>query len=76
MTDLSTKPDVILKIDAELLAEAQRQISAPSPDAAVEEALQRLVETERAKRQAALDALRKMVDSGEVTFLLPGEEEE
>jgi len=57
-----------VRIDAELLAEALRQISATSPDAAIEEALRRLVETEREKRRAALDALRQMVDDGEVTF--------
>jgi hypothetical protein len=40
----------------------------------IEEALRRLVETEREKRLAALDAVRKMVDDGEVTFGVPDEE--
>jgi len=68
MTDLATKPDTNVEIDTELLAEAQRQISAASPEATINEALLRLVETERAKRQAAGDALHRMVESGELTF--------
>jgi len=59
---------VELKIDAELLLETQRQISAASPDAAVNEALRRLVDEERAKRDAARARLRQMYDDGELDF--------
>jgi len=68
MTDLAVKPETDVEIDAELLGEAQRQISATSPEAVINEALRRLVETERAKRQAAGEALHRMVESGELTF--------
>jgi Arc/MetJ family transcription regulator len=76
MTDLATKPDaaprseirVELKLDAELLLEAQRQIGANSPDAAVNEALRRLVDEERAKRDAARASLRQMYDDGALDF--------
>jgi Arc/MetJ family transcription regulator len=51
-------------IDGELLAEAQRQISAPSLNAAINEALRRLVDEERAKRRAALARLQEMHDQG------------
>jgi len=68
VTDLATKPEADVEIDAGLLGEAQRQISAASPEAAINEALRRLVEEERAKRQAAGDALHRMVQSGELTF--------
>ena len=72
VTDLATKPEtevaVMVKIDAELLGEARRQISAPSPDAAITEALRRLVDQERAKRDAARARLRKMYDDGELDF--------
>jgi Arc/MetJ family transcription regulator len=56
------------EIDAELLAEAQRQISALSINAAINEALRRLVETERGKRREALAKLRQMVEDGELRF--------
>ena len=68
VTDLATKPEVTIKINAALLEEAQRQISAPSPDAAIEEALRRLVEAEREKRRAAGAAIDRMIESGELTF--------
>jgi len=82
MTDLATRPhaaakrdaptardiQVTLTVDAELLLEAQRQISAESVDAAVHEALRRLVDQERAKRDEARARLRRMYDSGELEF--------
>ena len=68
MTDLATNPETEVEIDRELLEEAQRQISATSPNMAINEALRRLVETERAKRRAAGEALRLMVDNGELEF--------
>jgi Arc/MetJ family transcription regulator len=76
MTDLATKSDVAprseirveLNLDAELLLEAQRQIGASSPDAAVNEALRRLVDEERAKRDAARARLRQMYDDGALDF--------
>jgi Arc/MetJ family transcription regulator len=52
------------EIDAELLSEAQRQISAASPNAAINEALRRLVEHERAKRRRAMERTQQMVDEG------------
>ncbi|GIM98210.1 type II toxin-antitoxin system VapB family antitoxin [Paractinoplanes toevensis] len=68
MTDLATKPETDVEIDAELLEEAQRQISAPSPNAAINEALLRLVTTERARRGAAMEALRKLARDGHFNF--------
>ncbi|NMO51424.1 type II toxin-antitoxin system VapB family antitoxin [Actinoplanes sp. TBRC 11911] len=74
MTDLLHNPEietnvgVEVEIDAELLAEAQRQISAPSINATINEALRRLVETERGKRRDALAELREMVQAGEINF--------
>jgi Arc/MetJ family transcription regulator len=71
VTDLAIKPDEVVmgvKINVELIEEAQRQISAPTCDDAVNEALRRLVEQERAKRRAARESIQRMVDSGELTF--------
>lgn len=82
MTDLATRPQetttpqepatsdiqVILAVDAELLLEAQRQLGAESIGAAVNEALRRLVDQERAKRDEARARLRRMYDSGELEF--------
>ena len=72
LTDLATGPTTAPaaepEIDAELLEEAQRQISAASPNAAINEALKLLVETARAKRQAAGEALYRMVERGELDF--------
>jgi Arc/MetJ family transcription regulator len=64
MTDLATSPITEPDIDGELLAEAQRQISAPSLNAAINEALRRLVEEERAKRRAAMERLHQMHEEG------------
>ncbi|MEU8608973.1 type II toxin-antitoxin system VapB family antitoxin [Actinoplanes sp. NPDC048791] len=64
LTDLATSPITEEEIDAELLAEAQRQISAPSLNAAINEALRRLVEEERGKRRAAMERLQRMHDEG------------
>jgi len=66
MTDLATRPETETEeeIDGELLAEAQRQISAPSLNAAINEALRRLVDQEREKRRAALERLQRMHDEG------------
>jgi Arc/MetJ family transcription regulator len=76
VTDLATQPNTKprseiraeLTIDTELLLEAQRQISAASPDDAVNEALRRLVDEERAKRDAARARLQQMYDGGELDF--------
>jgi len=82
MTDLADRPDVAevpdapparkaqitLAVDAELLAEAQRQINVDSVEATVDESLRRLVEQERTKRDAARARLREMYDSGELEF--------
>jgi len=68
MTDLATNSETEVEVDPELLEEAQRQISATSPNAAINEALRRLVETERAKRRAAGDALHRMVMNGDLDF--------
>ncbi|MEU8236577.1 type II toxin-antitoxin system VapB family antitoxin [Actinoplanes sp. NPDC048967] len=64
LTDLATSPITEEEIDAELLAEAQRQISAPSLNAAINEALRRLVLEERGKRRAAMERLQRMHDEG------------
>jgi Arc/MetJ family transcription regulator len=72
VTELAIKPEtrspletrVVLTIDTDLLQEAQRQIGASSPDAAIKEALQRLVAQERAKRLAALERQQRMSDEG------------
>ena len=68
MTDLATKPVSEPEVDQDLLAEAQRQIAAGSPNAAINEALRRLVEQERAKRRTALEAARRMADEGLFDF--------
>jgi hypothetical protein len=68
MTDLAVNPEIGAEIDHELLEEAQRQISAPSPNVAINEALRRLVEAERAKRRGAGEALHRMVENGELEF--------
>ena len=66
MTETVIKSDTD-EIDEELLSEAQRQISA-SPNAAINEALRRLVMEERAKRRAALERSQQMVDEGLLDF--------
>jgi Arc/MetJ family transcription regulator len=70
MTDLATDPDpdTDVEVDVELLEEAQRQIAASSPNAAINEALRRLVEQERQKRQDARARLREMYEAGEFDF--------
>ncbi|GAA2498102.1 hypothetical protein [Winogradskya humida] len=49
-------------LDGELLDEAQRQISAASPELAISEALRRLVEEGHEKRRAARRRLEQMYD--------------
>jgi Arc/MetJ family transcription regulator len=68
MTDLVTKPVSEPEVDQDLLQEAQRQIAAATPNDAINEALRRLVEQERAKRRAALEAARRMADEGLLDF--------
>jgi Arc/MetJ family transcription regulator len=68
MTDLATSPSTDVEIDGDLLEEAQRQISAPSSNAAINEALRRLVEEEREKRRAARAELERMYDEGAFDF--------
>lgn len=51
-------------IDAGLLEEAQRQLGLSSPTEAVNVALRRLVDQERARRRQALERLRAMSDAG------------
>jgi Arc/MetJ family transcription regulator len=80
VTDLATPSDVkaqvVLKLDAELLAEAQRQLGVVPPEEAVDEALRRLVDQERAKRDAARARLKEMYDSGDLEFRPLGELDE
>ena len=64
MTDTVIKPDSEPEVDEDLLVEAQRQIAASSRNAAINEALRRLVEDERAKRRAARERLQQMDDQG------------
>ncbi|MGX6601135.1 type II toxin-antitoxin system VapB family antitoxin [Micromonosporaceae bacterium Da 78-11] len=68
MTDLATSPITEPEIDEDLLAEAQRQLTAPTANAAINEALRRLVEQERAKRLAALAKLHEMHDEGRFDY--------
>ena len=64
MTDVAIKPDAeATELDEELLAEAQRQLSS-SPNATINEALQRLVDQERDRRGKAYDKLQRMADEG------------
>lgn len=51
-------------IDEDLLTEAQRQLAAPSRNAAINQCLRRVVEIERQKRHDALDELQRMHDEG------------
>jgi Arc/MetJ family transcription regulator len=64
MTDTVIKPDSEPEVDEDLLVEPQRQIAASSRNAAINEALRRLVEDERAKRRAARERLQQMDDDG------------
>ncbi len=64
LTDLATSPITEPEIDSDLLAEAQRHLSAQFANAAINEALHRLVEEERGKRRAALERLQRMHDEG------------
>lgn len=50
MTDLATGPNTDVEIDSDLLEEAQRQISAPSANAAINEALRRLTDSSALNR--------------------------
>ena len=68
MTDLATDPDTDVEVDAKLLEEAQRHIAAPSRNAVINEALRRLVEQERQKRQHARARLREMYEAGDFDF--------
>jgi Arc/MetJ family transcription regulator len=64
MTDTAVKAVAEPDLDEDLLTEAQRQIAGSSRNATLNEALRRLVEEERAKRQAALERLQRMHDEG------------
>jgi Arc/MetJ family transcription regulator len=64
MTDLATDPTTEPAVDADLLAEAQRQIRATYANEAINEGLRLIVERERAKRQAARARLEQMHDEG------------
>jgi Arc/MetJ family transcription regulator len=64
MTETVIKTGAGHEIDEELLVEAQRQIGAASPNSAINEALRRLVEQERAKRRQALERAQQMSDEG------------
>jgi Arc/MetJ family transcription regulator len=69
MTDTAVKSVSESDVDEDLLAEAQRQIAAPSRSATINAALRLLVEQERTKRGEALEEARRMVRDGEVEFL-------
>jgi Arc/MetJ family transcription regulator len=64
VTHTVIKPDSEPELDEDLLVEAQRQIAVSSRNAAINEALRRLVEDERAKRRAARERLQQMDDQG------------
>jgi Arc/MetJ family transcription regulator len=68
LTDLATSPITEEEIDSDLLAEAQRHLTAHSPNTAINEALRRLVEQEREKRRAARARLDEMYESGAFDF--------
>lgn len=64
MTKTAVKPDAEPEIDEELLAEAQRQLGLTSRNQALNAALRRLVEEERARRRQALERVQRMSDEG------------
>jgi Arc/MetJ family transcription regulator len=64
MIDVSIRKDPEQEIDAELLAEAQRQLGLSSANEAINAGLRRVVDEERARRRAALQELRRMSDEG------------
>ncbi|WP_212990635.1 type II toxin-antitoxin system VapB family antitoxin [Actinoplanes auranticolor] len=68
LTDLATGPITEEEIDSDLLAEAQRHFSAHSSNAAINEALRRLVEQEREKRRAARARLNERYEAGAFDF--------
>ncbi len=69
VTDLAVRPHhAETLIDTELLEEAQRQLSAPSTAAAINEALRRLVVQERVKRREALENLHRLYEEGALDF--------
>jgi Arc/MetJ family transcription regulator len=55
-------------IDAELLAEAQRQLGLPSVNETINVVLRRVVEDERARRRRSLERLQQMSDEGLFDF--------
>jgi hypothetical protein len=64
VTDVAIKPDAeTTELDTDLLAEAQRQLSA-SPNATINQALQRAVDSERDRRGNAYDNLQRMAAEG------------
>lgn len=68
MTEIVIETGADQEIDEDLLVEAQRQIGAASPNSAINEALRRLVEQERAKRRQALERAQQMADEGLLDF--------
>lgn len=64
MTQTTVRSDSGPEIDQNLLAEAQRQLNAGSPNEAINEALRELVEDRRARRRRALENLQRIADEG------------
>jgi hypothetical protein len=76
MTETVAQEVTGAQIDPELLEEAQRQLGDVSPDAAINEALHRLVQQERLKRREALETLRRMSDEGLFDYSVLDKEDE
>jgi Arc/MetJ family transcription regulator len=68
VTDLATRLTTDVDLDEELLEEAQLQLQAPTANAAINEALRRLVGDERQKRREAREQLRRMYEEGVFDF--------
>lgn len=64
MSDLATKPDTEDEIDPALLDEARRQLGGVSSSAALNAALQHLVDQERDRRGLAYDNVQRMAAEG------------
>jgi Arc/MetJ family transcription regulator len=68
MTETSIRTNAEPDIDAELLAEAQRQLGLPSVNETINAVLRRVVEEERGRRRRSLERLQQMSDEGLFDF--------
>lgn len=68
MTETTIKTTIEPDLDEGLLEEAQRQLGGTSRGEALNTALRRLVEQERARRRRALERTQHMADEGLLDF--------